>query len=809
MKHIFTLKKCIALVLSVLSANLIFAQQFYPIRDTQVDVLANSSIAAHAIISVTPDNEKYMHDLSILVNSTQTHLEVNLKPIHSRNISKRNHLPDAPYYVYVSSENVCSGDSIDLWATCTNGTVLWYLNATSTNPIGTGAPLTIYPINNNVYYAACEYDFETSNKVPTNQVIVSAKPSMPMDVMVNKTTVCRGSEVVLSGSCSDGRLVWFTNEFDSDTAGVGTNLSVIPLDDRSYFAACLNGYCISHRVATNKIVIISVPDAPTQVSVDKTEICGSNGVTLSATCGIGSSGWYNTAAGGAVLDGGGTQYPTENGIYYCACINNMCESPRIATMEIKVTPQPSTPTSVIVNKTSICKGDNVVLSATCTKGTATWYAYLTGPRNYQGQGSTLTVKPDSTTAYFAACENGICVSERVYTEVVIVNDHPDTPTNVAVNYTEVCSGSPVSLSATFNKGVLKWYTSASGGTSIGTGTNLSHSPNSNTIYYAACENGGCATNRIATTELKIRPKPNKPTIAGNAIICNGESITLIASESNPEATCHWSNSLTGFSVNISPTSNANYRVSIIANNCSSDSSDVFSITVNPLPKVPTITTNNPAICKGGSALLTGQASNASDNFYWSTPVQANNSNGTNKSIRVVTEPGIYKGWSESVFGCVSAEKSIIILQATNCNGQNFIDIMPEKPAICPNKSIILSATGCSGTITWTDGNSSYTGTFIKVSPSVTTSYMAQCSTGGMASTDVVVAATNAVVTNNIATGVERIKAVLALESSRNIGEPDYTPAPNVSFEAGRSILLKPGFVAERHSTFKAEIKACN
>ena len=47
-----------------------------------------------------------------------------------------------------------------------------------------------------------------------------------------------------------------------------------------------------------------------------------------------------------------------------------------------------------------------------------------------------------------------------------------------------------------------------------------------------------------------------------------------------------------------------------------------------------------------------------------------------------------------------------------------------------------------------------------------------------------------------------------LESSRYIGEPDYTSAPNVSFEAGKSIVLKPGFVVERHSTFLAVIKGC-
>ncbi|MFD0878213.1 3-coathanger stack domain-containing protein, partial [Massilia pinisoli] len=58
------------------------------------------------------------------------------------------------------------------------------------------------------------------------------------------------------------------------------------------------------------------------------------------------------------------------------------------------------------------------------------------------------------------------------------------------------------------------------------------------------------------------------------------------------------------------------------------------------------------------------------------------------------------------------------------------------------------------------------------------------------------------------TGVERTKAILALESSKKIGEPDYTPAPNVCYEAGKSIVLKPGFVVEKYSVFSAEIRGC-
>jgi hypothetical protein len=795
MKQVFTFKKCIALVLSILTANLTFAQQPDILKDTQLTALSAPTIYVNETMSFLHSDEKYKPEASTMAN-TDLH-----------NNADKNQTVDPPMYVLASTDRVCSGDSIDLKATCTNGVVIWYDTPTGTTPIGSGTSFPVVPIINTTYYAACEYDFQISSRVATQEVTVLGKPSMPTNVLINKTKVCRGSEVALSGSCNDGTVVWYITETEADSVGTGNNFSIIPTQDTRYYAACYNGLCTTNRVPTDTVMVFDVPDEPTQVLTDRVSICSLTPVTMTSSCASGGAYWYDSPIGGVVLDGG-TQSPQVNTTYYGVCINQMCESPRVPTNPVEVIPQPELPTYVIASKYNICTGESITLSATCAIGTASWYKYPIGVSTFVGTGNSLTVTPDTTTTYYASCENGICISERVRTNEVIVNEHPSMPNNIIIDKTEVCGGGSVILSASFTNGTLKWYTTASGGTAIGTGNNLSHSPTATTIYYAVCENGNCSSIRVASTELMVKPKPAKPIISGLATICSGESIHLIASVTNANGVCHWSSGLTGLAVSVSPTASRSYRVCVMNNNCTSDSSDVFNIIVNPKPAAPGITTNTPAICKGGSALLTGEAANTTDNFYWSTPTQNMRSNGNYKSTRVVTEPGTYKGWSESIFGCRSIEKSIVIVQAANCNGQNFITIMPEKPTVCPNTTLTLTASGCSGTINWNDGHTTHTGTYVKVSPSVTTTYFVQCSTGGMTSKDVVVANTNVVVTNNVSTGIERVKAILALESSRKIGEPDYTPAPNVSFEAGRSILLKPGFVVERFSTFSAMIRGC-
>ncbi|MBA4851276.1 3-coathanger stack domain-containing protein [Emticicia sp. BO119] len=754
MKQVFTLTKCIALVVCILTPNLTFAH--------------------------TPDLKKDNPEKQAV---------------------------DAPMYVLAATNRVCVGDSIDLKATCYTGTVLWYDTPTGTNLIGQGTSFKIAPITNGRYYAACYHDFQESSRVATQEVQVFAKPTMPNIVQINQTKVCRGTEVQLTGSCTGGTLVWYRSETEADSMGFGNSFNIIPEQDTRYYGACYNGVCTTNRIPTDSVMVLDVPDAPTQVLIDRVSICSSTPVTMTSSCASGGAYWYDSPIGGSVLDGG-TQSPEASTTYYGVCINQMCESPRVPTNPVEVIPQPELPTYVVASKYDICLGESITLSATCTIGTASWYQYPVGVSTFVGSGNSITVTPDTTTTYYASCENGACISERIRTNEVRVNEHPSVPNNVTVDKAEVCGGSPVILSADFGAGTLKWYTTASGGTAIGTGNNLSHSPTITTIYYAACENGGCSSVRVASAQLMVKPKPDKPTITGTATICSGESIRLVASINNASGTCFWTNGATGLSITVSPAVNTLYRVCTKDNDCTSDSSEVFSIVVNPTPAAPNITTNTPAICKGGSAILTGQSVSPTDNFYWSTPTQNMRANASNNSTRLVTEPGIYKGWSESAMGCRGPEKSIVILQSANCNGQTFIIISPEKPTICPNTTITLTATGCNGAITWTDGNTNHTGTSIKVSPLVTTTYMAQCSSGGLSSKDVVVAQTNTTVTNHTSTGIERIKAILTLESSKKIGEPDYTPAPNVSFEAGNSITLKPGFVVEKHSVFSAVIKGC-
>ncbi|MCP1385716.1 3-coathanger stack domain-containing protein, partial [Runella salmonicolor] len=144
----------------------------------------------------------------------------------------------------------------------------------------------------------------------------------------------------------------------------------------------------------------------------------------------------------------------------------------------------------------------------------------------------------------------------------------------------------------------------------------------------------------------------------------------------------------------------------------------------------------------------------------------------------------------------------------NCTTPNVITITPETPAICPGASITMSASGCTGTLTWLGGPSPQTGASVSFSPAVTTSYSANCSTGGSETFTIVVATNTVAVGYDVITGKERFKAVTTLTSTKKVGHVTFTPRANVVYEAGNAITLLPGFTAEKSSTFQAEIKTC-
>ena len=148
--------------------------------------------------------------------------------------------------------------------------------------------------------------------------------------------------------------------------------------------------------------------------------------------------------------------------------------------------------------------------------------------------------------------------------------------------------------------------------------------------------------------------PGTPTISASGPIsfCSGESVTLTSSSATNNV---WSNGATSQSITVSV--NGNYSVTVTnANNCSA-TSVATTVTVNPLPAIPTISAGgSTTFCQGGSVTLT---SSSATNNIWSTGA-------TSQSITVTTA-GNYTVKVTNANNC-SSTSAITTVTVNNCNG---------------------------------------------------------------------------------------------------------------------------------------------
>lgn len=95
---------------------------------------------------------------------------------------------------------------------------------------------------------------------------------------------------------------------------------------------------------------------------------------------------------------------------------------------------PPPPTNVVADKTEVCTGTAVTLSASCPVSTTpTWYTLAVGGFPV-GIGSSVTVNPPSNTTYHVGCETVNYVRDRIPTKMVLVGS-PSTVLNLTTNFT--------------------------------------------------------------------------------------------------------------------------------------------------------------------------------------------------------------------------------------------------------------------------------------------------------------------------------------------------------------------------------------
>ncbi|MDZ7896926.1 MAG: YCF48-related protein [Arcicella sp.] len=548
---------------------------------------------------------------------------------------------------------------------------------------------------------------------------------LPFDAVWKDPLCVSGFSVTFTAS-QVGTLTWW----DAPTGGnqVGTGNEFIPTvtaaGTYTYYAqAQCAGGCPSVRTATT-LTINATPPAPAiDINIplvnNVRSICNGESVNLTATgCNNGGTvRWSGNIQGNNFAsDANYTFTPSGNNgfnanhTFTAICEGtNLCRSVNSNTISLTVKYKPSIPTISGPGSTA-CINTNVMLTASgCSGGTVGW----TGNRT----GNPLNFIISNNVSIKAACTINGCTGDSTSVYAITTLPKPTTPNINASQVQAICIGGSVTLSSNCANGTTTKWT----GGLIGSPVTIT--PTATRSYRASClGTNGCASDSSVALNIVVLPK-TKPTIAGNTFVCGPSSVTLTANGcSGASETVMWRDESTGNTYTQNITQTRTFRAVCIRNGyCVSDSSDIFTVQYRNKPSQPTITApTNTTVCQGSSVMLTASACSGGT-LGWTGGL-------TGSSITISALGTRAYKVACTINNCTSDSSSAVSVTVLPAP---IFTISADKTSICGGESAIITATNCTGTLSWTGGA---TTSSITVSPTVTTTYTATCTVNTCSST---------------------------------------------------------------------------
>lgn len=214
-------------------------------------------------------------------------------------------------------------------------------------------------------------------------------------------------------------------------------------------------------------------------------------------------------------------------------------------------------TANISGTATICNGESTNLFVRITGGTGPFtVVYNDGINDHTVKDYTsahgIPVSPASNTTYTltSVTSAGGCTAITSGKADVTVIPVPEAPISASATNTTICYGESSILSVTGGSGeTLEWYSGSCEGTHVGTGHNLTVSPEITTTYYARYENRTCVSSCVDVT-VTVKTKPTAGTISGPSSVCLGSGgISYSAAGINNATSYTWAYSGTGATIN--------------------------------------------------------------------------------------------------------------------------------------------------------------------------------------------------------------------------------------------------------------------
>ena len=469
------------------------------------------------------------------------------------------------------------------------------------------------------------------NLVSRIAVKINVKKAPAPPTVSTPPTICSGDSTKLSATPgkNGSSVEWYSN--GNTLLSQVSPFTVKPLITTTYYALTKSSGC-SSASRTPITVTVNQSVAPVKIdgSADGSPTCVGTSQTLSVhspQSGVVYS-WFAVPVGGTPLVNNNYSYTTDTlnsdqTFYLDATItatgchfSGNTRTPILVTVSKLIPP--------VAYGTTICNGDSTILTASTanTGEDVEWYSAAKNGMLLQ-TGKQFKVKPITTTTYYASTKTTSC-SSSTRTPVTVTVKQLVTPV-ITSSPVSICSGSGTNLAATTTEpgGTIEWYTSPTGGTSLGSTSPIYVTPTFTTTYYAATKASGCISAAKASVLITVNKSASIQSI-DPIDICTGQTASLTVKTPEAGVTYSWFTSKTGgtaVSLNnlfttavLSKDTTFYLEATTSINNCHfSDGMRIpITVTVNNV----SISGNDVNLCKGNTAFLTASSNQASANFQW-------------------------------------------------------------------------------------------------------------------------------------------------------------------------------------------------
>jgi hypothetical protein len=518
-----------------------------------------------------------------------------------------------PFYGASTVINLCLGDSVTLTASASPG-YMWNGSNGNTQSI---------TVKNDGIYFVWAIDGGCMNTTASEGIIVFAHPTIPVPTITasGPTSFCQGGSVTLTASTSDGYL-WSNG---------ATTQSITVNSSGNYGVRAVVGYgtCQGQPSAATTVTVQPAPTAPTVTASGPTSFCQGGSVTLTASAASGYL-WSNGATTQSIT-------VSSSGNYSVKATNaNGCQSASSVATNVTVNPTPATPVISTSGPITFCQGGSVALTAS----TASAYLWSNGA-------TTQSIAVNNSGSFTVRVTNASgCQSVASAATTVTVLPAPATPAIAASGPVSFCQGGNVVLTSSAGNS----YAWSNGATTPSITVN-----NSGSYTVQVTNASGCQSVASAATTVTVLPAPATPVIAasGPVSFCQGGNVVLTSSAGNSYT---WSNGATTPSITVSNSGSHTVRVTN-ANGCPSAVSAITTVTVHPLPAVP-------SIAQSGNTLSSSAAS-GNQWFFNSTAIT-----GATAPAYTYSIGGLYSVTVTTINGCSSSSAPYTALRMASGTSPN-------------------------------------------------------------------------------------------------------------------------------------------